>query len=362
MVGANMTSGQGLVANLVVRRSEGFNLDINLSIRPGSTAALLGPNGSGKSTTVDALAGIIAIDAGRIELDGRVLDDAQAGIYEPSENRRVGVVFQRYLLFDHLDVIDNIAFGPAASGRRRREARAIAHKWIDALDLGELAHRHPDQLSGGQAQRVALARALATAPDLLLLDEPLAALDIATRTRLRQTLASHLEDFAGPRLMITHDPADAFLLADQVHILEDGRISQTGTPDDIRRRPATPYVAALAGLNLLTGSNAAGTLTLDDHPQKLQSANTHTAGRVLITIAPNAIALHTQQPHGSPRNAWQTSIATIEPLGEITRVTLDRPVPLSVDITPGARESMGLIQGTEIWASVKATEIHLNPA
>ncbi len=352
----------GLNARLDVVRSPDFKVDIELSIEPGTTAALLGPNGSGKSTVVDALVGLVPLAAGRIELDGRVLADARAGVHTPAEERRLGVVFQDYLLFDHLDVLDNVAFGLEAAGGSRRDARAAALDWLDRLDLASLAHRRPGQLSGGEAQRVALARALAIGPDALLLDEPLAALDIETRTRLRRSLAEYLNTYAGPRLLITHDPADAFLLADTIHVLEGGRITQTGTVEEIRRRPATAYVAALAGLNLLAGVNRGGTVELDDHDHVIQTADQHTEGAVLVTIHPNAIALHRDQPGGSPRNTWRTTVATVEPLGEITRVLLDAPVPLSVDITPGAAAALDVRPGADVWASMKATEIELTPA
>ncbi len=360
-------NGAGLEASIVVRRAgeddrPGFELDIDLSIAPGSTAALLGPNGAGKSTTVDALAGVVPLDAGRIALEGRVLDGVDEGIFVPSERRKVGVVFQDYLLFDHLDVLDNVAFAPASAGLSRSAARDVARKWIERFDLGDLASRTPPQLSGGQRQRVALVRTLAAEPDLLLLDEPLAALDVATRAHLRVELGAHLGTFAGPRLLITHEPADAFLLADHIHVLEEGRITQSGTPDDIRRRPATAYVAALAGLNFLTGRNQAGTLRLDAHALSLQTADTHTNGSVLITINPTAIALHSDEPHGSPRNAWPTRVRSVEPLGEITRVMIDQPLPLSIDVTPSAATSLELAPGLDVWASVKATEISVHPA
>ncbi len=350
-----------LRARIVVRRGA-FVLDLDLTIEEGTTAALLGPNGSGKSTTVDAIAGIVPLDDGCLQLGGRVLDDPSSEIFVPTEDRRVGVVFQSYLLFDHLDVLDNVAFGPAAAGLRRSEARSAARRWVDALDLGELVQRRPAELSGGQAQRVALARALASEPELLLLDEPLAALDVETRTQLRRTLAGHLGQYSGPRLLITHDPTDAFLLADRIHVLEAGRITQSGTAEDIRRRPATSYVAALAGLNLLTGRADRGSLTLDGHPLVLRAADAHTSGPVLITIHPRAVALHDVEPHGSPRNTWRASVAELEALGEVTRVTLAGPLPLSVDITPSAATALGLVAGTEIWASVKATEVNVERA
>lgn len=357
-----MSSGDdGLDAHLVIRRGDDFTLDLDVQIEAGTTVALLGPNGAGKSTTVDGLAGLVPLDAGSITLAGRVLDDASAR-FVPPEQRRIGVVFQDHLLFDHLDVTDNIAFGPRSRGRiGRHEARRRAGPWIDALGLRELAARRPRELSGGQAQRVSVARALATEPDLLLLDEPLAALDVTARSELRRVLRAHLATYAGPRLLITHDPADAFLLADRIQVVEQGRTTQAGTPEHIRTRPATPYVAALAGTNLLAGTNDRGTLTLDEHPHRLQTSDAHTNGAVLVTIHPTAIALYRDPPTGSPRNTWPTTVATVEPLGETTRIILGEPLPLTVDITPAATEALGLRPGAPAWAAVKATEITVTP-
>ena len=355
-----MTSG-GLDAKIVVKRGNGFTLDVGLAIEPGTTDALLGPNAAGKSTTIDALAGLVALHAGHVTLAGRVIDDPEKGVFLPAEARRVGVVFQNYLLFDHLTVLDNVAFGPASRGASRRHAQQAANRWIDSLELGDLARRRPRELSGGQAQRVALARALAAAPDLLLLDEPLAALDVTTRSQLRRTLGRHLASFPGPRLLITHDPADAFLLADRIHIIENGQLTQSGTPDNVRLHPATPYVADLAGTNLLAGSNEHGDLTLDDHPQTLQTADTHTNGPVLVTIHPRAISLHPDRPHGSARNSWSTTITAVEPLGDTTRIILGPPLPLAADITPDAATALHIVPGQSTWVSIKATEITVTP-
>jgi len=352
----------GLDAHLVVRRTDDFVLDIELAIASGETVALLGPNGAGKSTTVEALAGIAPLDDGYIELAGRRLDDVAADVFVSPEQRRLGIVFQDYLLFDHLSVLDNVMFGLLASGQRRAAARAEATQWLGVVGLADLAGRKPGELSGGQAQRVALARALAVEPDLLLLDEALGALDVSTRSELRRVLAGHLANFAGPRLLITHDPTDAFLLADRIAILEGGVITQVGSSEDIRRRPATAYVAALADTNLLSGRNQAGVLQLDEHAHTLQTADTSIEGPVLITIHPTAIALHREQPSGSPRNTWQTTVASVEPLGDTTRITLAGPVPLGVDITPGATAALALTAGADVWASVKATEITISPA
>lgn len=345
----------GLNAHLVVKRAEGFVLDIELLIEPGVTVALLGPNGAGKTTAVTTLAGLTPLDAGRIEIDGIPLDDPARSVFEPPERRDVGVVFQDYLLFPHLSVADNIGFGLASRRLPRSDIVSRVGHWIDALDLGELSHARPDQLSGGEAQRVALARALVTEPSLLLLDEPLAALDVTTRTQLRRILRSHLERFEGPKLLITHEPTEAFLLADQIYVIEDGAITQIGTPADIRLRPRTAYAADLAGANLLEGFAADGSVMVGDHA--LVVADQHTQGPVLATIHPRAIALYPEPPQGSPRNTWQTSVALVEDLGERVRVQLGAPLPLTAEITPGSVTSLGLGAGVEIWVSVKATEI-----
>lgn len=349
---------RGLEADFrALRRS--FRLEMAISIPPGRTAALLGPNGAGKSTAVAALAGLMAIDDGKIELAGRVLDDPSTGSFVPPERRRVGVVFQDYLLFPHLTVGDNVAFGPHSRGLPKREARARAAEWISAVGLDGLEERRPSELSGGQRQRVALARALAVEPDLLLLDEPLAALDIRSRVETRRSLAHHLQGFPGPRLFITHDPAEAFLLADEIHVLEDGAITQTGSADDIRLRPRTPYVADLAGANLVPGTALDGVVDTGAHA--LHIADHGLSGRVLATIRPSAVAVHLDRPEGSPRNAWPTSVELLEHLGDRVRLQTSDPLPLTVEITSESARSLALARGSRVWLSVKATEIAAEP-
>ena len=347
----------GLDARMMVVRPGGFRIDIDLAIEPGTSAALLGPNAAGKSTAVAALAGLLPIDEGRIELDGRVLDDPAEDVFVPAEERGVGVVFQDYLLFPHLSVIENIAFGPKSRRKALPRSPSAAHDWADRLGLTGLEERRPGDLSGGQAQRVALARALAIDPALLLLDEPLAALDVTTRVELRRMLEDHLDGFAGPRLLITHDPTEAFLLADTINVIEGGVITQIGDADDLRLRPKTPYAADLAGSNLLMGEASDGQVVV--RGGRVNIADHGVAGPVLLTIHPTAISLHSDEPTGSQRNRWQTTVDRLERLGDRVRLRTGHPIPLTVEVTREAADSLGLAPGAEVWIAIKATEIRV---
>lgn len=350
----------GFSGSIAVRRSDEFLLSVELEIPAGRTVALLGPNGSGKSTTVAAVAGLLPIDSGRVSLNDAVLDDPERGLFVPPEERRVGVVFQDYLLFPHLTVLDNVAFGLRSVHVAKEEAARRSCEWLERLGLQGLERREPRDLSGGQAQRVALARALVTEPDLLLLDEPLAALDVTTRTELRRTLDEHLSAFVGPKLLITHDPMEAFLLADNIHIIEDGRITQSGTADEIRLQPRTRYAADLAGSNLISGIASNG--HVDTGAIELRIVDEAVVGPVLLTVHPTAIAVHAHRPDGSPRNTWETTVDRIEDLGNRVRLRTAAPLPLAVEVTEAAREELGLEVGSRLWVAFKATEIGVQPA
>ena len=253
---------RGLSARVRVRLGS-LELDVELDVPPGRVVGLLGPNGAGKTTLLRILAGLLSPDEGRVVLDGRVLDDTSTGEHVPPEARPVGVVFQNYLLFPHLSALENVAFGLRSRGVPKAEARARATEWLDRVGLVEYRGSKPKQLSGGQSQRVALARALATEPRLLLLDEPLAALDASTRLETRRELRRQLDGYDGVRLLVTHDPMEAIALAERLIVLEAGRISQTGTPQEISERPRSRYVADLVGVNLFRGRAAGDEVHID---------------------------------------------------------------------------------------------------
>lgn len=223
----------------------GFTLALDLHVTPGEVVAVVGPNGAGKTTLLHALAGLAPPGEGRVTLDGRMLDDAAAGVRVAPQERRVAVVFQDVRLFPRLDVRDNVAFGPRARGAGRAEARVIADRHLADVGLSALADRPVAGLSGGEAQRVGLARALATDPSMLLLDEPLAAVDVAARDELRGLVRARLGALERPALVVTHDPADALALADRVVVLDGGRVVQDATPSRVREAPGSEWVARM---------------------------------------------------------------------------------------------------------------------
>ncbi|NHC15808.1 ABC transporter ATP-binding protein [Motilibacter sp. E257] len=351
----------------------GFRLRVGLQVAPGETLAVLGPNGAGKTTLLRVLAGLLALDAGHLRLGPQTLDSPAERVFVAPQLRGAGVVFQDYRLFPHLSARDNVAFGPTAAGLRRRAARAVADRELERLGLGPVAGHRPAQLSGGQAQRVALARALAASPRLLLLDEPLAALDARSRADSRTALRTALACFPGPALLVTHDPLEALTLADRLLVLERGEAVQEGAPADVARRPATDYVARLVGLNLYPG-------TLDGDRVRLEGGGTLVAAaragdgdsdpaalpggsRVLVAVDPAAVSVHLERPAaGSPRNVWPGTVRALDLLGNRVRVDVAGAPPALVDLTAPAVAELGLRPGTPVWLSLKASEARAYPA
>lgn len=360
--------GQALVMSGTVQRGS-FTLGVDLVAAPGEVLAVLGPNGAGKSTLLRALSGLDALSSGSIRLGGLILDDAATDTFVPAQRRPVGLVFQNYRLFPHLNVRDNVAYAPRVQGSGRRAARATADTWLQRLDLTSLATRRPHEISGGQAQKVALARALAAEPAFLLLDEPLSALDAKTRLDVRAQLRSHLDQFTGPVVIITHDPLEAMIMADRLMVIENGLVVQQGTPAHVAAQPATQYVARLVGLNLYGGTldpttgqvdlTGGGTLTVTldrDNPWPQQSAD-RSRRPVLVVLRPSAITIHTTQPaHASPRNVWKGTVTALEQLTDRVRIQVDATPPALVDVSGAAVADLALRPGRGVWLSAKATE------
>jgi molybdate transport system ATP-binding protein len=351
--------GSGCLAVDAEVRRGGFTLAVSLAAAAGQVLGVLGPNGAGKSTLLSTVAGLTPISAGRITLAGQVMDDADAGTFVEASRRPVGFVFQNYRLFPHLTVAGNVAFSPRARGLGRQAARSAAGHWLGRLGLTDLAGRKPDQLSGGQSQRVALARALAGQPALLLLDEPLSALDAGTRLDVQAELKRHLADFAGPCLLVTHDPIEALVLADRLIVLEAGRIVQEGSPEQIARQPATSYVAKLVGLNLYAGqADGAQVKLAGGGAFVIAGQGQH--GDVLVAVRPSAILISTQHPRpSSARNTWPAKITGLTLLADRVRLDLAGQPSALVDVTPAAVAELSLSPGDQVWLTVKATELEI---
>ena len=354
------TEAPSLSVDITMRRGA-FHLAVALEVTAGEVVALVGPNGAGKSTLLRALAGLTAIEQGCVRLGERLLDAPAQGLRVSAEARDVGLVFQDHLLFPHLSAADNVAFGLRARGATRRDAHRQALTWLERMSLQDVADQRPANLSGGQAQRVALARALATDPAVLLLDEPLAALDIDTRVKVRRELRVHLDAFAGPCILVTHEPVDAIALADRLAVIEGGALVQTGAVSDVARRPRSTWAAKLVGLNLYRGHARDGQVRLNSGATIVSAAAEE--GEVFAVVHPRAVALHTEHPSGSPRNVWHGSVTGLDAHRDHIRVHVDGPLPIVAEVTPAAAAELHLHDaGAQVWVAIKASEVDLYPA
>jgi molybdate transport system ATP-binding protein len=327
------------------------SFDVELALEVGAeTFALLGPSGAGKSSILRALAGLARPERGRIACGEQVWFDAQRRINRRPEQRSVGYVFQEYALFPHLTVEQNVAFGGGrADGLLRR------------LRIDGLAKAKPAELSGGERQRVALARALARSPRVLLLDEPMSALDPHTRGSVRAELHDLLRELGLPALLVTHDFEDAAALADRVGVLAEGRLRQVGSPADLLGAPEDPFVARLAGANVLSGvgARAVNGLTavlLDDGPT-IYAADP-ARGRTDVVVYPWDVSLAREAADDSALNHVRDEIVSLTPLGNRARVRLRL---LTAEITTASLDRLQLVPGESVIASFKATQARLLP-
>ncbi|GAB2524447.1 sulfate/molybdate ABC transporter ATP-binding protein [Nocardia heshunensis] len=349
---------------------------VELEVPPGEVLAVLGPNGAGKSTLLDVVSGLVIPDEGEVRLDDRVLTDTAKGIAVLPHRREVSLLAQDALLFPHLSVESNVAFGPRSRGMRGRAATALAREWLRAVDAEEFAKRSPGSLSGGQAQRVALARALAVHPRVLLLDEPMAALDVTAAPAMRALLRRVLREPAAwsptGTILVTHDIIDAVTLADRVAVIEAGRVIESGPVATVLARPRSVFAARIAGVNLILGTAAsggsAGLGAVTDGTAEVFGRSEDgwsSGGRAAAVFSPVAVAVHLHHPEGSPRNVFRVQVAEMEDRGGIVRVrAMDGPgatAGLAADLTPAAVAQLGVAPGMEVYFAVKATEVDVYP-
>ena len=346
-----------MISVAVSKMLRDFPLEARFEGDTGSCVALVGPTGCGKTTTLRIIAGLETPDAGKVELNGVPLVDVERGLFVPPQRRHVGMVFQDYALFPHLTVLHNVMYGARARGRSKPEAQRAAESALRLVRLEQFGSYHPDRLSGGQQQRVALARALASGAKVLLMDEPLSALDASTRRHVRGELRQLITEMALPTVIVTHDVVDALTLGDRLCVMNEGKVVQTGDRHELLSRPADRFVADFLGVNLLVGTARPGDNGLCEI---LCDGNTfystdHAEGEALLTCSPWDISLSRERPAGSALNILRGKITELSPLGSRTRVTVENGVSLTAEVTHSSEDRLRLALGGEVYASFKAS-------
>lgn len=350
------------------KQLEGFSLEISLSTEAAQTHVLVGESGAGKTTLLNILAGLLHPDSGRIQLNGRLLFDDQQRIQVPAMERPIAYVFQDYALFPHLSVYENVAFGLRAQRVADSRVRSETQAMLEQLGIDDLASRRPSRLSGGQQQRVALARALILKPQLLLLDEPLSALDLHTRRQVRAELRSILAKLPCATLFVTHSPFEAMVFGDRMAVVEQGRIVQVGGREELLRQPRSRYVAELIGVNWFQGKiisrDSSGLAAIETRDGILHAVGEDVREESYIAVDPREITLHTSRPTGTAQNVFEGQILELlpePPQGERVRVVLKTHPPLVAEITAHSVQSLGLREGSSVFASFKATAARTYP-
>lgn len=341
-------------------------LDVEFTVPAGEVLAVLGPNGAGKSTALHVVTGLLRPDTGVVRSGDRVLTDTDAGIFVPTHDRWVGLLLQDPLLFPHLSVAANVAFAPRARGRRKAAARAQALHWLREVDAEDLADRKPHELSGGQAQRIAIARALAGEPEVLLLDEPMAGLDVSVAAATRAVLRRVLARDGRSAMLVTHDVLDVVTLADHVLVIDNGAVAEFGRAAEVLSAPRSGFGARIAGLNLIAGVVEAEGALRDASGELWHGIPTERlvlAQRAVALFRPTAVAVFAEPPKGSPRNVVEVTIAEIDTRGTVIRLRAEPPsagIPgIAADITADAAADLCLTAGSRVWFAVKAQEVAL---
>ena len=352
-----------LEARILVSRGT-FELAVDLEVQRGEILALLGPNGSGKSTLLGALAGLIPIRSGTVAVAGRLLSSSHPYLSIAPEHRGVGLLGQEPLLFPHLSAIDNVAFGRQSQGIRAADARHEARGWLTAVGLDGLEQRKPARLSGGQQQRVALARALAAKPEVLLLDEPLGAVDVGAASQLRQLLRERLVQSGTATILVTHDVLDALVVADRVAILHEGRIVESGPTQRVLRAPRTRFIAALAGVNLVTGVlERDGALRMTDGRRftgRILGVQPVTGSAVSAVFRPSAVRVRAAPHGGTESNSWDARVAALEPSSGGIRLLLAGDPDIVAEVSPVDVAEHALVVGSTVRLSVAEADVALH--
>lgn len=351
----------------VSARLRARDVEFEVSVADGEVLAVLGPNGAGKSTLLLMIAGLLRPDAGRIELGDTVVTDTGAGTFVPAHARGVAMLSQQAMLFPHMSVAANVGYAPRCRGLSRGAARKAARHWLDAVGAADLAERKPAQLSGGQAQRVALARALAAEPRLLLLDEPMAALDVTAAPAMRRLLRDVLSGTGRTAIVVTHDLLDALAIADRVIVVDRGRVAESGPVREVLTTPRSEFAATIAGVNLVPGSITGPGILRTSWGADLSGISELPVGAPAIALfRPSAVAVHLSAPHASPRNVLGVTITELDIHGTTVRVRgvdpRDDRTVLAADITAAAAADLDLEPGRGVYFVVKTQEVQLHPA
>lgn len=345
----------------VASRRDDFRLEVSFEAAAGATTVIVGESGAGKTSVLRLAAGLDRPDEGRVALDGVTYTDTAAGVHVPAWRRDVGYLSQDYALFPHLTVAQNVAFGLQAASVSRREIGGRVARALERTGIAELAGRRTPTLSGGQQQRAALARALVLEPRLLLLDEPLAALDLQTRRQVRGELRRLLRELGTTTLYVTHSPTEALLFGDGIVVLEAGRVTQIGSRDELLRHPRSRYVAELVGTNFFAGRGpGADAVTVRTADGEVAIEHADGPAELFVTVDPRQITLHLERPAGSAQNVFAGPIVELAPEppdGERVRVVLGTTPVLVAEVTREAVGGLGLMEGMMVYASFKATGV-----
>ncbi|WP_214410422.1 ABC transporter ATP-binding protein [Sphaerisporangium fuscum] len=339
-------------AHLVAERPP-FRLDLRIRLAAGEVVAVTGPPGAGKTTALRVLAGLTPPGGGHIVLDGAAVHARPPGV------RPVGMLSPEHLLFPHLSALGNVAFGPRCRGASRAEARRAAALWLRRLGLGGRLRARPRELTPGEARLVALARTLAVRPRVLLLDEPLAALDAGARLTVRAALRAQLGVFDGGCVLVTGDPLD-LALADRVLVVEGGALVQEGTPAEVACRPRTGFAARLAGLNLCRGDGRGREVSVGPAGGPVLGVADEAKGPVYVAFPPSAVTLRPRPPDAAA-GRWEAVVAGVEPHGDQVRVRLAGPIAAAADLAPPAAVELGLSPGLRVWAVTDAARTRAYP-